>query len=107
MRTQNDPDLAAGTVISADQKEGSQVAAGTSVNLIVASGNVTLVDVVGYTQDAAQRTLTADDVRLTPEIKEDATCFAISGGPTIAAQSLAPGDVPIHSTVVLTVCTGS
>ncbi len=107
VRTQNDPDLAAGTVISADQKEGSQVAAGTSVNLIVASGNVTLVDVVGYTQDAAQRTLTADDVRLTPEIKEDATCPATSGGPTIAAQSLAPGDVPIHSTVVLTVCTGS
>lgn len=104
--TRNDPDLSAGTVISADQAEGSKVPVGTAVNLVVASGKVTLVDVVGYTAEAAERALSADTLKLTPTIVEDAGCPANPGGPTVAAQSLAPGDVPIHSTVELKVCTG-
>ncbi len=104
--TRNDPDLSAGTVISADQAEGSKVPVGTAVNLVVASGKVTLVDVVGYTAEAAQRALSADTLKLTPTIVEDPGCPANPGGPTVAAQSLAPGDVPIHSTVELKVCTG-
>ncbi len=104
--TRNDPDLSAGTVISADQPEGSKVPVGTAVNLVVASGKVTLVDVVGYTIEAAERALSADTLKLTPTIVEDAECPANPGGPTVAAQSLAPGDVPIHSTVELKVCTG-
>ena len=104
--TRNDPDLSAGTVMSADQTEGSKVAVGSAVNLIVASGTVTLVDVVGYTAEAAQRALSADTLKLTPTIVEDPGCPANPGGPTVAAQSLAPGDVPIHSTVELKVCTG-
>ncbi|WP_431803379.1 Stk1 family PASTA domain-containing Ser/Thr kinase [Microbacterium sp. bgisy203] len=106
VRTQNDPDLAEGTVISADQSEGAKVALGSSVGLVVASGKVTLVDVVGYTADAAQRALTADSLKLTPEVIEDPNCPASPGDPVVATQSLAPGDVPIHSTVQLTVCTG-
>lgn len=106
VRTQNDPDLAAGTVISADQPEGGEIPLGTAVNLVVASGKVALVDVVGYTVTAAQRALTADDLKLTPQIVEDPSCTASAGDPTVAAQSVAPGDVPIHSTVDLTVCTG-
>ena len=104
--TRNDPDLSAGTVISADQAEGSKVPVGTAVNLVVASGKVTLVDVVGYTAEAAERALSADTLKLTPTIVEDPGCPANPGGPTVAAQSLAPGDVPIHSTVELKVCTG-
>ena len=104
--TRNDPDLSAGTVISADQAEGSKVPVGTAVNLVVASGKVTLVDVVGYTTEAAERALSADTLKLTPTIVEDPGCPANPGGPTVAAQSLAPGDVPIHSTVELKVCTG-
>lgn len=104
--TRNDPELTAGTVISADRTPGDQIPIGTAVNLVVASGTVTLVDVVGYTVEAAQRTLTADDVKLTPSVVEDASCPAGRGDPTVAAQSLPPGDVPIHSTVELTVCTG-
>jgi len=105
--TRNDPDLAAGIVISADQTEGSEVGVGTSVNLVVASGMVTLVDVVGYTAEAAQRTLTSDLLKLVPSIVEDAGCPATPGDQIVAAQSLAPGDVPIHSTVELRVCTGT
>lgn len=104
--TRNDPDLAAGTVISADPAEGSEIAVGSAVNLVVASGKVTLVDVVGYTAEAAQRALSADTLKLVPTIVEDPGCPANPAGPTVAAQSLAPGDVPIHSTVELTVCTG-
>ena len=104
--TRNDPDLTAGTVISADPAEGSEIAVGSAVNLVVASGKVTLVDVVGYTAEAAQRALSADTLKLVPTIVEDPGCPANPGAPTVAAQSLAPGDVPIHSTVELKVCTG-
>ena len=100
------PDLTAGTVISADPAEGSEIAVGSAVNLVVASGKVTLVDVVGYTAEAAQRALSADTLKLVPTIVEDPGCPANPGAPTVAAQSLAPGDVPIHSTVELKVCTG-
>ncbi len=104
--TRNDPDLSAGTVISAGETEGAQVSVGKAVSLVVSSGHVTLVDVVGYTADAAQRALSADDVKLTPVIVEDPSCPAPRGDQIVARQSLAPGDVPIHSTVELTVCTG-
>ena len=49
---------------------------------------------------------TADDGKLTPVIVEDPSCPAPRGDQIVARQSLAPGDVPIHSTVELTVCTG-
>ncbi len=106
VRNTNDPNLAAGVVVSADQTEGSQVPIGTAVNLVVASGKVTLVDVVGYTVAAAQRDLTAENLGLTVAVIEDPACPASPGEPIVASQSLAPGDVPIHSNVDLTVCTG-
>ncbi len=106
VRSSNDPNLVAGTVISADQSEGSQIALGTAVNLVVASGKVTLVDVVGYTVAAAERDLTAERMALTVAVVEDPACPAAPGEPVVASQSLAPGDVPIHSNIDLTVCTG-
>ena len=104
--TRSDPDLAAGTVMSADQTEGSEVPLGTTVNLVVASGKVALNNVVGYTVEAAQRELSSDALKLNPVVIEDPGCPATADR-TVAAQSLPPGDVPIHSTVELTVCTGS
>ena len=104
--TRSDPDLAGGTVMSADQTEGSEVPLGTTVNLVVASGKVALNNVVGYTVEAAQRELSSDALKLNPVVIEDPGCPATADR-TVAAQSLPPGDVPIHSTVELTVCTGS
>ena len=101
---QNDKDLAAGTVISADPKDGSSVATGSTVNLVVASGRVTIKDVRGYTADAATREL--QDAGLTVTTQEDAGCPATSPA-TVSAQSLPPGDVPVHSEISLTVCTGA
>jgi serine/threonine-protein kinase len=100
----NDPDLAGGTVISSDQTEGAQVAEGTAVNLVVASGRVTIDDVTGYTIDAATRELEA--LGLTVTTQEDTACKA-AAPPTVASQSLAPGDVPIHSTITLNFCSGA
>ncbi len=104
--TRSDPDLAQGVVISADQSEGTQVPVGTRVNLTVASGKVALVNLVGYTVDAATRDLTSDALKLTPSVVQDPTCPASSGAPVVAGQSLPPGDVPVHSTVELRVCSG-
>ncbi|WP_214467447.1 Stk1 family PASTA domain-containing Ser/Thr kinase [Microbacterium flavescens] len=99
----NDAALADGTVISADPAEGASVAEGTVVNLVVASGKITINDVTGYTVEAAQRELEA--LELTVTTKEDPSCTA-SAPPTVSTQSLAPGDVPVHSTIELGFCSG-
>jgi serine/threonine-protein kinase len=100
----NDPGLAAGTVISTDQTEGAEVPSGTTVNLVVASGRVTISDVRGYTVEAATRDL--EEVGLTVLTQEDPNCPAASP-PTVTSQSLAPGDVPVASEVTLTFCSGA
>jgi beta-lactam-binding protein with PASTA domain len=100
----NDPELAEGTVISADQPSGAEVAAGTAVNLEVASGRVTIADVTGYTLDAATREL--EELALTVIPQEDPDCASGGGDPTVASQSLAPGDVPIRAEITLVYCTG-
>ncbi|QIG38953.1 Stk1 family PASTA domain-containing Ser/Thr kinase [Microbacterium sp. 4R-513] len=101
----NDPDLAAGTVISSDPASGSKQPLGTVINLVVATGLVTIVDYTGYTVDAATAALEAPGVALTVATAEDTTCPATSP-PTVKQQSLAPGDVPVHSTITLTFCSG-
>jgi serine/threonine-protein kinase len=60
----------------------------------------------GYRVDAAERTLEADDLKLTPNVVEDANCVGDPDNPIVKSQS-AIGDVPIHSTIELVVCTGS
>ncbi|MDY0908079.1 Stk1 family PASTA domain-containing Ser/Thr kinase [Microbacterium sp. CFBP9034] len=101
---QNDPALSAGTVMAADQAEGASVALGTVVNLTVASGKVTIVNVEGYTIEAAQRDL--EELELTVSTQEDTSCPAVAP-PVVLTQSLPPGDVPIHSAIVLVFCSGA
>ncbi|MBA8817097.1 serine/threonine-protein kinase [Microbacterium halimionae] len=100
---QNDADLAAGTVISASARADSEVPPGTIVNMVVATGRVVLVDVTGYTIDAATRGL--EDLGLIVETADDPECAATNPR-TVSVQSLAPGEVDIHSTVTLTSCSG-
>ena len=102
--SQNDKDLAAGTVISSDPVDGASVAAGTMVNLVVASGRVAIDDVRGYTVDAATREL--EDVGLTVTAQEDPNCAGADPA-TVQSQSLTPGDVPVHSQITLIYCSGS
>jgi len=103
--TRNDPDLGTDTVIEASLTEGEEVAVGTTVNLVVASGKVTVVNMAGYRLDAAQRALEADDLGLTPSVVEDPNCTGDPDNQIVKSQS-AIGDVPIHSTIELVVCTG-
>ncbi len=106
IRRQNDPALADGTVISSSVESGAAVAKGTTVNLIIASGQVVIVDYTGYTLAAAKRELESDEKQLTVRTQDDPGCRA-APDPTVATQSLAPGEVPVHSEITLTVCTGS
>ncbi|WP_150954256.1 Stk1 family PASTA domain-containing Ser/Thr kinase [Microbacterium testaceum] len=106
IRRQDDPALAAGTIISSSVASGAEVAKGTTVNLVVASGQVVIVDYTGYTVDGAKRELESDAKQLTVKTQEDPGCKA-AAIPTVKTQSLAPGEVPVHSEITLTVCTGS
>ncbi len=106
IRTQNDPGRDADVVLSADRQPGTELPAGTAVNLVVATGNVTILDYRGYTIDAATRELQSDELGLTVETAEDPGCPA-TDPPTVSQQSLPPGDVPVRSTITLTYCTGA
>ncbi|KEP74863.1 serine/threonine protein kinase [Microbacterium sp. SUBG005] len=106
IRRTTDPALAAGTVISASAEAESQLAKGTAVNLVVASGQVVIVNYTGYTLDAAKRELESDSKQLTVLTQEDTGCRATTPQ-TVSGQSLAPGEVPVHSEITLTVCSGS
>ena len=103
--SRNDPALDAGIVIAADPAGGDQVAVGSSVDLVVATGRVLINDVTGYTVEAATRELEAPDTQLTVETQEDTSCPA-TNPPVVIAQSLAPGEVPVRSTITLTYCSG-
>ena len=101
----NDPALAAGTVIAADPEPGTEVELGTSVNLVVATGRVVILDYRGFTVEAATRALEADESQLFVETLEDPACTA-SDPPTVVAQSIPPGEADVHATVTLTFCSG-
>ncbi|MEZ3161849.1 Stk1 family PASTA domain-containing Ser/Thr kinase [Microbacterium sp. BWT-B31] len=103
--SRNDPNLGAGTVISSDPASGTEVGIGTTVNLVVASGKVTIIDYRGYSVDGARSALEAPDLALTVETVEDPGCAATDPA-SVSQQSLPPGDVPVHSTITLTHCTG-
>ncbi|MFS0792432.1 Stk1 family PASTA domain-containing Ser/Thr kinase [Microbacterium sp. 1P10AE] len=101
-----DPALAAGVVISASVASGTEVAKGTTVNLVVASGTVVIVNYERYPVDVAQRELEATDKQLTVRTQEDPGCPAATPS-LVKTQSLSPGEVPIHSEITLTYCSGS
>lgn len=102
---QNSPTLAAGTVISTDPAADSEVAEGSTVNLVVSSGLVTIVSVVAQSLEVATDLMEDPDVGLTVEPVPDPACPAQPGNP-VTNQSIAPGDVPQGSTIQLTYCSG-
>lgn len=99
----NDPDSAADTVLEASVEPDAEIAPKTVVDLVVASGRVTLVSVTGWSVDAATAEL--ESLGLTVIPVEDPNCSPVAT-PGVASMSLAPGDVPVHSEVQLRYCTG-
>ncbi|HYI52139.1 MAG TPA: Stk1 family PASTA domain-containing Ser/Thr kinase [Microbacterium sp.] len=102
----NDPALAAGIVISADQPAGANLPIGATVNVVAATGRVVINDVTGYTIEAATRELQGPESQLVVVAQEDPSCAA-SDPPVVTTQSVPPGEAPIFSEVVLTYCSGS
>ncbi|WP_325471586.1 Stk1 family PASTA domain-containing Ser/Thr kinase [Microbacterium sp.] len=99
----SDAESAADTVLEASAEEGTEVAPKTVINLVVASGRVTLPDVTGWTLDAATAKL--GELGLNAIQTESPDCPATTPA-TVASMSSAPGDVPVHSDVELRYCTG-
>ena len=105
VRREDDPDTEADKVISASVAADEEVSKGTSVDLVIATGTVTVVDFTqqGYSLDDAQTAL--KELKLTVTVQDDTTCPA-NDPRTVKSQSAGPGEVPIHSEVVLVSCAG-
>ncbi|WP_363549995.1 Stk1 family PASTA domain-containing Ser/Thr kinase [Microbacterium sp. LWH12-1.2] len=99
----NDKSLAADTVIEASEAADSEVAPGTAINLVVASGKVTLDDVTGWTLTSATTAL--EDLGLVATHVPLTDCAATNPN-TVASMSVAPGDVAVGSPIELRYCTG-
>ncbi|MGX1933616.1 Stk1 family PASTA domain-containing Ser/Thr kinase [Microbacterium resistens] len=103
VRRQNDPQSQGGTVLDASVAADAEVAPGTVVDLVVASGVVTLNDLTGSTLEYASEQLAS--LGLTARTAENKDCAATDPA-TVRSMSVAPGDVPVQSEVVLYYCTG-
>jgi serine/threonine-protein kinase len=101
----NNPTAKAGTVLQSSQKAGTQVTPGTTVNLVVANGQVTVKDMTGFTVDAATKELEA--LSLTVTKNDLGPCTDGQAPNTVLSMSVAPGEVPILSTVGLSYCSAA
>nr|WP_308798141.1 Stk1 family PASTA domain-containing Ser/Thr kinase [Agromyces protaetiae] len=99
------PLIPADTVLGTSPGAGEQVPSGSSVDLRISSGNVTLPDLTGQTLAAASAYLRAEDLQLNPIPEPDPACEEQPGSPVIR-QSLPPGEVPQKSDVTLAYCSG-
>ncbi len=102
------PNVAAGLVMGV-QPEGRedvvttaiQVEQGSTVNLIVSNGLVSVPDLVGRPITEAQATLSGAAYQLTVKVNPDSGC----SGQAVTGQSL-KGDAPQKSTITLSYCAG-
>ena len=93
------PDVDKGLATGTDPAAGEQVASGTAVVLLIATGEVDLPDVTGMTEDEARSTLT--DLGLSVTTKRVETGGQPDG--IVYKQSPEPGRVDVGSTVTITV----
>ncbi|WP_437583575.1 Stk1 family PASTA domain-containing Ser/Thr kinase [Paramicrobacterium sp. CJ85] len=101
----NSPSVPEDAVLETSPEIGKEVAKGSTVDVVVSSGMVTVPDVTGDPFETAKQKLEGDSLGLTVVESPDASCPA-DGSQTVTAQSAGPGDVPQHSTVELTYCSG-
>jgi len=106
----NDPRLAADVVISgsvngAAVTDGQEIPKGSAVDLVVATGTVTVEDfALNYTVDKAVEILESDQYNLDPVVQEDPSCPATD--PRMVKVQSAIGEVPVGSEITLTTCSG-
>lgn len=97
-------DVPADQIIRSEPGTNTSVEPGSTVNVYVSSGNVTLPDVSGQPLADAESQLT--DLGLTTVHQELPSCQAQDGSPVVS-MSVAPGPVPQGSEVTLSYCTGT
>ena len=102
---ENSPTVAAGVVLGSSPASATETDVGSSVDLVLSNGKVTITDVTGQTMSVARQLLEDADVGLTVSPIADPSCPA-EPGEIITSQSLAPGEVDQKSTIELTYCTG-
>ena len=102
------PNVAAGYVIGVKippsddlVTSAQQVVKGSTVNLVVSNGLVSVPDLTGQPVTQAQATLTGSSLQLTVRLISDDGCT----GQTVVSQSLV-GDQPQRSTIEVTYCSG-
>jgi eukaryotic-like serine/threonine-protein kinase len=96
------PSAPAGQVISTTPAPPTKASGGTTIDLVVSDGIVTIPDVTGKTIGEGTTLLSGPSVRATVVTQADGSC---SGG-LIASQSLT-GDHPQGSSVTLVYCGGA
>ena len=89
-----------GQVTASDPLVNTQVAPGTTVNLVISNGKVLVPDVRNLSINDARSLLTAPDVSLTVTITTKTTCTG-SQGTIVVDQSIAPGLTNQLSAIVL------
>jgi serine/threonine-protein kinase len=99
--SENSPSVRPDVVIRSDPEFGSELREGDAVNLVVSNGLITVPDVRGLTVGEASAQLSELQLRIT--VQGDSSCT----GQTVTGQSLAPGDQPQNSEIVLRYCNGS
>ena len=92
-----------GQVISSDPVAGSKIAAGTTVNLIVSNGQVSVPDVRNLDTATATAKLKAPDVALVVTVLGQTDPCTGTLGDIILDQSIMPGLAPQGSAITLTV----
>ncbi|WAP51966.1 Stk1 family PASTA domain-containing Ser/Thr kinase [Arthrobacter sp. ATA002] len=98
----NSPTVPAGRVLSTSPAAGGAVPVGSSVNLVLSTGNVTVPDLIGATLENA-RAILADPVYQLPVTVNEVENPTVAPG-TVTAQSVPGGmDVEQGSTISLTV----
>ncbi|MEN9956611.1 MAG: hypothetical protein RIR46_219 [Actinomycetota bacterium] len=93
--------IEAGKVIESMPAAGTKVAAGTVIIITISNGLVEVSNVVNYSISEAQNKLTAPEVGLSVSIATNEECATAPKGTIVLEQSIAPGDAPQGSAIIL------
>ena len=98
--------LASGLVEGTNPVVGTQVTAGTSIELITSSGvcNVYVPSVVGSTQSAAQSAMQSQGLQTSITAADPTLCTPAQIGTVFAQNPTGGTSVPYNSTVALSIC---
>ncbi len=93
------PTAKKGVVVGSDPVEGTRLAAGTVINIVVSNGKIKIPDVIGMSVGKATRILQGPNLQLDVTVIPDNSC----SGQAIGSQSL-KGEAPQQSAITIIYC---